>query len=113
MEDNDWFDLAYNERTGDFENCNAKSESELIYNCETDEYEDPNNYEEGEVPSFLLASYIAPPKELSDLIADTARHVVDRYRKMREESIQECEADGIQLTSEQIEDLFDKRFDEP
>ena len=90
MDDNDWFDLAYNERTGDFENCKANSESELIYN--------------GEVPSFLLASYRAPPKELSDLIADTARHVVDRYRKMREETIQECEADGIQLTSERIED---------
>lgn len=73
MNDEDFLMLSYNESTGEFENPEAKGESELIYNWETDEYEDPNNYEDGEVPSFLLASYIPPPQELTELICDVTR----------------------------------------
>ena len=87
MNDNDWSDLVFNERTGDFENPKAKDKSELIYNWETGEFEDPNDYKEGEVPSFLLTSCIKPPQDFVDLIGDIAAGIASSYLEQKKKAL--------------------------
>lgn len=96
MNDSDLFDLVYNERSGDFETSQAK---------ERDGFD-----------IVLDSLFPTPPQRIEELIGGVAKHVSDRYLEKREKGlriIRECEANGIMLTREQKEELFNKLFDEP
>ena len=94
MNDDDLFELTYNETTGDFE-----------YPHKThDELEDR-----------LDAIFQTPPQSMEELIAGVTNDMLGRYKAKKEKAmrfIQECKDKGINLTREQKIQLFQKVINE-
>ena len=94
MNDDDLFELTYNEVTGDFE-----------YPHKThDELEDR-----------LDAIFQTPPQSMEELLAGVTNDMCKRYNAKKEKAlriIQECEDNGVILTREQKIQLFKKVINE-
>lgn len=94
MNDEDLFELTYNEVTGDFEYPHK------IH----DEFEDR-----------LDAIFHTPPQSMEELLAGVTNDMCKRYNAKKEKAlriIQECEDNGVILTREQKIQLFRKVINE-
>ncbi len=89
MDDNDWFDLVYNGRTGDFE-----------YSCAKDK---------GGNDSLTDSLFPTPPQSLEELIGGVANEIARRYNEKKEEALDTIrfyERIGLHLTEEEKIELF-------
>lgn len=115
MNDDELFELTYNEITGEFEDTIPKDDSGLTYNWETDEFEDSRIYKDGEVPDYLLTSCISPPQEMLDLLRGVTEKMISSYKTKKAKAIriiQEYEDNGVYLTREQKIQLFQNIINE-